>query len=234
MNPRAVLFDLDNTLTHRARSIASYARQFAADCAGALDVETSGELVASIIAREDCGGYLPPGSRFASIQEAIGFALANGSGLRWKSAPSAEQLRAHWAGHFPQHAVEMPGASKLLRQLSEQGFHVGIVSNGAERSRRATVDALGFGDAVGSLLSSERSGFRKPDPRIFLQAAAEAGVDARDCWYVGDHPVNDIVGAVSAGMQAVWLEGFHDWPSDQPEPRLRVACLSEVWELLAY
>jgi putative hydrolase of the HAD superfamily len=231
MRPRAVFFDLDNTLTHRARSIASYARQFAADFADALDGDASGELVASIIAKEDWGGYLPSGSPFASIQEAIGSALADR--LCWKNAQSSEALRAHWAAHFPQHAVEMPGASVLVRKLREYGLRVGVVSNGAERLRKATVDALGFGDAVCTLLSSERAGFRKPDARIFLQAAAEAGVDARDCGYVGDHPVNDIVGALGAGMQAVWLQGFHEWPHDRPEPRLRVSALSEVWERLA-
>jgi len=53
----------------------------------------------------------------------------------------------------------------------------------------------------------------------------------RACWFVGDHPVNDIAGAHSAGMRAIWLRGFHDWPGDL-EPRTTIAALADLEALL--
>jgi putative hydrolase of the HAD superfamily len=126
----------------------------------------------------------------------------------------------------------MPGTSALLDRLACDGIAVGIVSNGAESSRRELVQRLAFDRRIRTLVSSERAGVRKPDVRIFELAARELGVAADRCWFVGDHPVNDIQGARAAGMRAIWLAGFHDWPSDDVETTT-ISALSELGPLLA-
>jgi len=230
MHPRAVLFDLDNTLIHRNLGFAAYARRFVVDFRASLAESETAESVAAVIMRQDCGGYLPPGSLFTSIKQAVTVGLVDE--IAWKHIPSRERILAHWIDLSPTHVVEMPGALSVIDGLVERGLAVGIVSNGAERTRRMAVDALGIGKAVGSLLSSERAGVRKPDTRIFAIAAQELGVEPGECWFVGDHPVNDIGGAMATGMQAIWLKGFHDWPRDRGQPPLSVDSLLELLPLL--
>ncbi len=53
------------------------------------------------------------------------------------------------------------------------------------------------------------SGVSKPDPFIFTHTVRQAGFEPNECVYIGDHPLNDIMGATRAGMTAVWLAGFH-------------------------
>jgi hypothetical protein len=48
---------------------------------------------------------------------------------------------------------------------------------------------------------------QKPDPRIFAHALAQIGCRASDTWFVGDHPVNDVLGAAAVGLRAIWLTG---------------------------
>lgn len=211
--PRAVLFDLDDTLVHRTRSIEAYARTFCADFGERL-AGVHPDAVAALLLEADHGGYLRAGSPFASIQQAVAVTLSKA--LAW-SAPAAEdELRRHWVAGLPVHGVEMPGAGEVVRRLASDGLHIGIVSNGAERTRAATVAAMPWHAVPGCVVSSERAGFRKPDPRIFLVAARELGVDAGDCWVVGDHPVNDIGAAEAAGMTGIWLRGFHRWDGVTP------------------
>jgi putative hydrolase of the HAD superfamily len=229
MKPLAILFDLDNTLAHRDRSIAACARRFVTDFGGRLPDATH-EAVAALIIERDGGGYGVPGSPFPTVRDDVAHALA--TRLHWRDAPSADELVRHWFAHFPACSVEMPGAGALIDRLVASGVRVGIVSNGMDASRRELARCLELDRRVGTLLSSERAGVKKPDARIFELAATELGVPADRCWFVGDHPVNDVAGAQAAGMRAIWLRGFHDWPADLA-PRPAIDALAELEAMLA-
>lgn len=229
MIPRAVLFDLDNTLVHRAQSITSYAHKFVADFNDRLD-QVSESLVSTTILQQDNGGYLAANSAFKSIQDAVSYTLS--SRLAWRTPATPEEIQVHWTRHFPSHAIAMSGASQLVNFLSGCNIRIGIISNGSQRSRLETVNALPFRNKIETLVSSEKIGVKKPDPHIFKVTATELGVDTKECWYVGDHPINDVSGALHAGMHAIWLRGFHDWPIDERQPDVSVSSLSEVIHLI--
>jgi len=225
---QGVLFDLDNTLTHRGLSIAAYARRFAQDFGDRLE-DADGALVARLIDERDNGGYGIAGSPYRTVRDDVSATLA--TRLRWRGVPTHADLVDHWFAHFPTQSVAMPGAAALIERLRAAGYALGIVSNGKDGSRRALVRHLGFDAHVRTVLSSERAGARKPDVRIFELAAAEIGVPPERCWFVGDHPVNDIAGARSAGMRPVWLSGFHAAPPGAA-PAPAIASLDELDALL--
>lgn len=55
----------------------------------------------------------------------------------------------------------------------------------------------------------------KPDPRIYELATARLGVDAEDCFYIGDGADSELEGARAVGMEAVLLRpGDTDPPTD--------------------
>ena len=141
MTPRAVLFDLDNTLTHRDLSIAAYARRFARDFHDRL-VEADAEAIAALVVERDGGGYGVAGSAFATVRDDVAHALA--TRLRWRAPPRAGELVDHWLLQFPAHAVEMPGANALVDRLLAAGWRVGIVSNGAEARGASSRAASGW------------------------------------------------------------------------------------------
>jgi len=203
---QGVLFDLDNTLTHRGLSIALYARRFAQDFGERLE-DADEALVTRLIDERDNGGYGVAGTPFPTVRDDVSASLS--TRLRWRVVPTHADLVDHWFAHFPTQSVEMPGATALIERLRATGYVLGIVSNGKESSRRALVRHLGFDSRVRTVLSSERAGVRKPDIRIFELAAAEIGVPPERCWFIGDHPVNDVEGSRAAGMRPVWLSGFH-------------------------
>jgi putative hydrolase of the HAD superfamily len=72
----------------------------------------------------------------------------------------------------------------------------------------------------------------KPAPRIFQYALEEIGCLAGETLFVGDHPMNDVLGSVEAGLIPVWLEGIHVWPSPHAAPARRIRALSEILEFI--
>nr|WP_315426475.1 HAD-IA family hydrolase [uncultured Albidiferax sp.] len=97
----------------------------------------------------------------------------------------------------------------------------------------ADVHRVGIGAHFTASLSAREFGVAKPDPRIFHAAAVAAGVAPHEVLHVGDDPLLDVVAAVQAGMQAVWVNrGQHAW-SHAVQPHLHVAELGALCALLA-
>ncbi|WP_122518321.1 HAD family hydrolase [Pseudomonas viridiflava] len=231
MLPKAVLFDLDNTLTNRALSIERYVKCFLKDFG--LVVHTDSQAIVRLISQVDNGGYLKAGSAFSSIRQAVGHILAHELAWRVAQTPQTPQtLSDHWQIHFPRSAVAMSGSELLVDELSRRDIKIAVVSNGAESSRQNTVACLPFASQIDAIFSSEKVGATKPASAIFLAAAEHLQVRPEECWFVGDHPVNDYLGACSAGMHAVWFRGFHDWPQEMSAAPVSISSLNEVVGLL--
>ncbi|MFD2178561.1 HAD family hydrolase [Veronia pacifica] len=224
----AVYFDLDNTLVNRALSIDSFATLFA-QVYGAKLLKVSISEISGIVKKADNGGYLASDSKYKKISEAIAFELS--SKLPWREKISEAEIHEFWKTRFPQCTVEMAGAADVVNHFAKHGVHLGIISNGAEPSRLATLAATSFADRFKQVVSSGAFGTKKPDPEIFVQTAIAAGFEPSDCYYIGDHPVNDVDGALAAGMKAIWLSGFHQQDGVLPEAQV-ITALVEILPLI--
>jgi putative hydrolase of the HAD superfamily len=101
-----------------------------------------------------------------------------------------------------------------LQQLCDQGYKLGIVTNGTVRAQSVKIKQAGLADLVDEIVISEQEQVRKPDPRIFIRAVDRLGVKAQVCMFVGDNPQADIYGAHQVGMKTVWYAHGFQWPAD--------------------
>ena len=62
------------------------------------------------------------------------------------------------------------------------------------------------------IVYSGELGIHKPDRRIFDHATSLLNVLNDQCVYVGDNPESDVLGALNAGMEVVWLD---KWDSEE-------------------
>ena len=69
----------------------------------------------------------------------------------------------------------------------------------------ADIHTVGLGHLFAARLSASDFGRAKPDPLIFQAAADTLGVPVGAVLHVGDDAAMDVVGALEAGMQAVWV-----------------------------
>lgn len=79
----------------------------------------------------------------------------------------------------------LPGARELLSHLSEVGVPWAIATSARPESARPTLATLGFGPEV-PVITRDQVAHAKPDPDLFLAAAASLGVPIDDCLVVGD------------------------------------------------
>jgi HAD superfamily hydrolase (TIGR01509 family) len=105
----------------------------------------------------------------------------------------------------------IPGVGEALERFRSQGLRLVVVSNSdgtAAQSLREQA-LLPFIDEV---IDSHNVGHEKPDPRIFAAALERCGADPRRTLHVGDLYAVDVVGARAAGLHALLLDPFGDWP----------------------
>lgn len=228
MTIRAVLFDLDNTLTHRDQSILAYSQYLAQRYQHQLQSEQITQIQA-IIRRIDNGGY-PKKELLTHPSIAASVAHALLQELKWHSLPELDELTQFWFQQFGLSAVAMQGANQLLNELKQQGYKLAVVSNGGHATRLTILQGLGFSHFFDEIVSSELVGISKPNPEIFLYTSQKLDIPPEHCLFIGDHPVNDIQGAICAGMNALWLQGFHDLEVSQEIARIQ--SLAEIKQFL--
>jgi FMN hydrolase / 5-amino-6-(5-phospho-D-ribitylamino)uracil phosphatase len=102
------------------------------------------------------------------------------------------------------------------------------ISNGNADLTRTGVSAY---FAKGGIHAAQL-GIAKPDPRIFLAAAEVLGVPPEQVLHIGDDTSLDVLGAMSAGMQAIWINRYENLWTYERQPDDTVTQLNEVCDLL--
>lgn len=101
----------------------------------------------------------------------------------------------------------MPGALDALRELRERGCRTALISNTIwpAQIHLEDLDAQGLLPFLEHTIFSGEAGIWKPMPEIFQHALAALEVRPEEAVFVGDSPREDILGAQSVGMRAIWL-----------------------------
>jgi putative hydrolase of the HAD superfamily len=103
-------------------------------------------------------------------------------------------------------------------------YRLFALSNG-----NADLQRCGIAELFDGHITAIAAGAGKPDARIFARLAQCAGVDAAEILHIGDDPLADVVGAMRAGMQAVWLNrDARAWPACYAPPPRTVSTLAEI------
>jgi HAD superfamily hydrolase (TIGR01509 family) len=97
----------------------------------------------------------------------------------------------------------LPGAPQLLAALTEHGVPWAIATSGRAAMARRALPMLGLPDDA-PMVTRDMVRHAKPDPDLFLAAAALLGADPRSAWVVGDS-VWDMLAARRAGALGIGL-----------------------------
>jgi putative hydrolase of the HAD superfamily len=115
----------------------------------------------------------------------------------------AEASRAFRAGSL-RHLQVFPQSMRLLREL--ESYPKTIVSNGQRVFSEKEMRFFGLYDRFQHVIFSSDFGHKKPDPRIFLEATKQMGLEPEEVMCIGDNFDNDIVPSARLGMKTMHIE----------------------------
>ncbi len=130
-----------------------------------------------------------------------------------------------------------PFAKPLLRRITET-CKLGLVSNFTYAPViYASLRKLGINTLFSAILVSDENEWRKPHARIFQDALSKLQVTAEEAVYVGDSPMEDIKGALEAGMKTVFVPSqfysLEDLRESRQKPDVVAGDLKEILKNLS-
>ncbi len=106
-------------------------------------------------------------------------------------------------------------------------YRTAVLSNADDGFLLPNLELLGL--EFETVLSSEMVRSYKPQPDLFHKMLERLALPPEETVYVGDRHYEDVHGASSVGMHAVWVDrGIHGLRDGLPPPRHRVTTLSEL------
>lgn len=109
--------------------------------------------------------------------------------------------------------VAMEGL-EVLDHLASSGYKLGVVTNGKKKTQKAKMNALSILSKFDAVSISEVVGSKKPEGTIFQDCISKLGISKTEAIFVGDHIVNDYIGAMNFGLKPIWFQGSQSWPKD--------------------
>ncbi len=192
LDVKAIFFDFDDTLQSRKGAYRLYCESFLSKYFPHISEE---ERLIKLDEMEEHvdGGYKDREVYFPEMIEL----------WQWENHPPLQELYDSFNFDFGKHIVMLDGAIDVLKEIKKRGYILGCVTNGVSSLQNIKLDTAGIRDMFDVVVVSGDIGIYKPDRRIFDEAVRRAGVKNEEALFVGDHPINDIQGALGADMKAV-------------------------------
>ncbi len=217
---KAVLFDFDETLQDRTAAFEKYMDAFIADFCPSISAQEAEKRKEDMRVTGN-GGYV---NREQWCQGLIDL-------WSWTDAPSSKILAEHYDTKFGDYNVVFPESRQLLCELKSRGYLVGVITNGPSYLQNHKMDTSGLRDLCDIVVVSGDIGIHKPDPAIFTYTAEKLGLNTSQCIYVGDHPVNDIQGALQSGMGVIRMN--YGWFKDQ-QLNPNIPTIDNIFDVIKY
>ncbi|HVN58163.1 MAG TPA: beta-phosphoglucomutase [Bacteroidales bacterium] len=141
-------------------------------------------------------------SRMASLEIILGLGRKElpGAGKEKLAAQKNEWYVEYISRMTPDEIL--PGALEFISELKGKGIKIGLGS--ASRNTPMILDRVGMIDTFDAVADGNIVHRAKPDPEVFLMAAAMLGVDPLSC-IVFEDAVAGVEAALNAGMKCVGI-----------------------------
>lgn len=202
---RVLIWDFDGTLGHRPAHWSGAVADALTDVLGPH--EFSQDMIAAEIhsgfpwhSPEATHLHLADGdSWWRHLGEVLAAAIGRLGVAPAAAAGAAGRVRSHYID--PASWQLFPDTVPALVALSDLGWRHVLLSNHVPELPQI-VTGLGLRQHLSVIVNSAATGYEKPHPQAFRLALERAGWPA-SAWMIGDNPVADVAGAVSAGLRAI-------------------------------
>ncbi|HSW58726.1 MAG TPA: HAD-IA family hydrolase [Dehalococcoidales bacterium] len=207
--PRAIFFDLDDTLIADDFLSEGVWREVCARYAPRLEGVTPDRLYTLI--RSTASAYWADAERhrrgrlelYKTRRNLVVKALVDsGTG----SEALGQEIADSYSALKEQLIAPVPGAIETLEKIRQKGIRLALITNGGSEVQRKKLERFGLSAFFEYILVEGEFGAGKPDARVFQSCLANLGVKPEEVWMVGDDLNRDIGGALPLGIRAIWVD----------------------------
>ena len=215
MRPKAILFDLDDTLIspHHHRTIFWHdaIRDIWREKEGPTDsgpkdivdqvnkIDRSATEFWSIPDRHRSGRLDIRTARFTILDNAIGSDERYDRNTRWLIADRCGALMFEKTTIFPD-------AISTLKNLKMEGIKLALVTNGASEAQRAKINKFDLDQYFLHVQIEGEAGVGKPELKAYEIAMEKLNVLATETWMVGDNIDWEVIAPQKLGIFSIWRD----------------------------
>ena len=233
--PRAILFDLDDTILAYTLKVDSCWRTVCNRFAVEVPGLTPDRLLAEIDRVRDWYWSDPERHRRGRLdlerarQELVGIAL---QALGVDRPDLARRIVQDFSALRDETLRPFPGALEMLHRLRRLGVRLALVSNGSSAAQRYKIDRFGLAPLFDCIVIEGEFGAGKPDERVYLYACEQLGVTPAEAWMIGDRLDWDVEAPQRLSILGIWVDtaGQGLPPSSPVRPDRIIRSLSRLLE----
>ncbi len=141
----------------------------------------------------------------------------------------AHEMNVRFLDLLPTRTILFPDALEILQYLTEKKYELHLITNGFEITQHSKLKYSGLDKFFKEVITSEGSNSLKPNKEIFDFAFAKTGAKPHESIMLGDNIEVDILGAMNAGIDQVFIN--HNNIVININPTYTVNTLKELEEI---
>lgn len=197
--PKAVIFDIDNTIYPYGPSHSSAENAVISKMLKIYNIPKDYINNALEDAKESLKKQLGPVASSHSRLLYFQLMLEN-LGLKSSISLALDLEQTYWRT-FLVSASLFTGVKEFLNEIKSHGLALGAVTDLTSQIQFRKIIYFGLENQFDYIVTSEESGKDKPSKDSFIKIMKKMNLDPSECWMIGDHPLNDIQGGKELGMR---------------------------------
>lgn len=217
---RAIVFDLDNTLT-------DFMKMKADAVSAAIDgmIDAGLELPRDAVRAKINAIYQEQGLEYQKVFDQLLTSELGRLDPKILASGIVAYRRARESA-----LVLYPHVNMTLLELSKRGIRLGVVSDAPQAQVWLRLASLSLQHVFDAVVTFDDTGERKPSPAPFRALLGQLGVEPGHALMVGDWAERDVVGAKSLGMTTVFARYGDTFGTQESGADFDI---NDIWELVA-
>lgn len=133
---------------------------------------------------------------------------------------------------LPTKQLVFPYTFEILDYLRGKDYRMHLITNGFEKTQLSKLQHSRLDKYFDEVITSEASNSMKPQKEIFDFALQKAGALLAESLMAGDNPEADILGAINAGMDVVFVNHTHLQLPENINPTYTITHLQQLEAIL--
>jgi len=138
----------------------------------------------------------------------------------------AKEMSTRFLDLLPTRTILFPYSKEILIYLSGKNYQLHLITNGFENTQHSKLKYSGLSSFFKEVITSEGSNSLKPNKEIFDFALEKTKAQVNESIMIGDSIEVDIIGAMNAGMDQVFVN--HHLITTEVQPTYTVNSLKEL------